>query len=105
MPVYYRSVGLEIACLLPRWADVAYHLEQDPRVALVVQDDSVPPLRWLRCLGTAQPVEQPDWDTLLPAGTHTLTPDELYLVVRVTPRRVDLLDETRGWGARETLEM
>ncbi len=105
MPVYYRSAGLEIDCLLPRWADVAYHLEQDPRVALVVQDDSVPPLRWLRCLGTAQPVAQPDWDALLPEGTHTPTPDELYLVVRVTPRRIDLLDESRGWGARETLEM
>ena len=105
MPARYRSVGLEIDCLLPRWADVVYHLEQDPRVALAVQDDSVSPLRWLCCLGAARLVEQPDWDALLPAGAHIPTPDELYLVVRVTPRRIDLLDETRGWGARETLDM
>jgi hypothetical protein len=38
MPVRYRSARLEIDCILPRCADVAYHLEQDPRVALVVQD-------------------------------------------------------------------
>ena len=105
MPVRYHSVGLEIDCLLPRWADVAYHLEQDPRVVLVVRDDSASPLRWLRCLGTAQPVTQPDWETLLPAGTHTSTPNELYLIVRITPQRIDLLDESRGWGARETLDL
>ena len=90
-------------CLLPHWADVAYHLEQDPRVTLVVQDDSVPLLRWLRCLGTVHLVEQPDWDALLPKGMNTPTPNELYLVVRVTPQWIDLLDES--WGAQETLDL
>ena len=42
---------------------------------------------------------------MLPAGVNVPTPDELYLVVRVTPRRIDLLDENRGWGARETLDL
>lgn len=105
MPARYRSRGLEVDCLLPRWADVAYYLEQDGRVALVVQDTGAQGLRWLRCLGAAHLVKQPDWDALLPAGVNIPTPDELYLVVRVTPRRIDLLDESRGWGARETLDL
>jgi hypothetical protein len=105
MPARYRSAGLEVDCLLPRWADVAYHLEQDPRVVLVVHDTGAQGLRWLRCLGAAQPMERPDWDALLPAGAHIPAPAELYLVVRVTPRRIDLLDESRGWGARETLDL
>ncbi|MEA3341173.1 MAG: hypothetical protein U9R15_14515, partial [Chloroflexota bacterium] len=86
MPVRYRSRGLEVDCLLPRWADVAYYLEQDPHVTLVIQDTSAcgeqgrtrPGSRWLRCLGTARPVAQPDWDALLPNEAHIPTPDELY---------------------------
>jgi len=30
---------------------------------------------------------------------------DLYLVVRVTPERIDLFDERWGWGARETLKL
>mgnify|MGYP000489325127 CR=1 FL=1 len=29
MPVQYRSRGLEAECLVPRWTDVAYRLEQE----------------------------------------------------------------------------
>jgi hypothetical protein len=31
-------------------------------------------------------------------------PDELYLVARVAPSRIDLIDEDLGWGVQETLE-
>jgi len=104
-PVRYRNHGLEVDCLLPRWADVAYHLEQDPRVMLVIPAPTSS-LRWLQVLGTARPVENPNWMGLLPAETPTtIPPDDLYLVIRVTPERIDLLDESRGWGARETLEL
>jgi hypothetical protein len=105
MPVRYRNFELEIECLLPRWADVAYDLQEDPRVMLIVQDVSAPKLRWLQCVGTAHPVEQPDWTASLPEETPTAPPDDLYLVVRVTPRRIDLLDESLGWGVRETLDL
>jgi len=104
MPARYRSAGLEVDCLLPRWADVTYYLEQDPRVTLIVQDSDAPTLRWLQIQGTALPVKDPNWDALLPKDTHIPTPDELYLVVHVAPSRLDLMDESRGWGARETLE-
>lgn len=105
MPVHYRSRGLEVDCLVPRWADVAYHLEQDPRVILVIRDTRAPTLRWLQILGDVQIIEQPDWTGLLPGKMTAPAPNDLYLVVRVTPKRIDLIDESQGWGARETLDL
>ena len=109
MPVRCRLAGdarnrhLAVECLLPRWADGLYYLEQDPRVTLVVRDADAPALRWLQVQGQAQPVRRPDWRRWsLPRCS--VSPEELYQVVRVTPRRMDLIDEGRGWGARETLE-
>jgi len=90
---------------VPRWTDVAYHLEQDPHVLLIIQACHASALRWLQVQGTAQPVAAPDWAELLPRRTSTAPPDELYLVFHVTSQRIDLFDESRGWGARETLEL
>lgn len=111
MPVWYRllpetagSRSLEVECLVPRWADVAHHLTQEPRVVLIVQSSSGAGLRWLQIQGTAQPVEAPDWAGLLPRWVSTVQPDALYLVVRVTPTRIDLIDEDLGWGVQETVE-
>jgi hypothetical protein len=111
MPVWYRprpetfgSRSLEVDCLVPRWADVAHHLTQAARVLLIVQASSGAGLRWLQIQGTARPVEAPDWARLLPRWVSTLQPDALYLVVRVTPNRIDLIDEELGWGVQETLE-
>jgi hypothetical protein len=111
LPVWYRPLpgipgarDLEVECLVPRWADVTYHLTQDPRVMLIVQASSGAGLRWLQIQGTAQPVEAPDWAKLLPRWVSTVQPDALFLVVRVTPSRIDLIDEDLGWGVQETLE-
>lgn len=89
---------------MPRWADVAHHLTQDPKVLLIVQASSGSGLRWLQIQGTAQPIEAPNWNRLLPRWVSTVQPDALYLVVRVTPSRIDLVDEDLGWGVQETLE-
>jgi hypothetical protein len=111
MPIWYRPhVGpsgrpsLKVDCLVPRWADVAQHLTEDSRVALIVQASSGAGLRWLQIRGTVQPVEAPDWASLLPRWVSTAQPDALYLVVQVTPTRIDLVDEELGWGVQETLE-
>ncbi len=104
MPVRYRSQGMEVDCLVPRWTDVAYYVEQDPRVLLVIQDTEAPALRWLQVQGRAQPVAEPCWEGLLSGWTSSAAPDELYLVIRVTPARIELFDEGAGWGARETVE-
>ena len=111
MPVWYRPIpepsgdrGLEVDCLVPRWADVAHHLSENASVLLVVQASSAAGLRWAQIRGTARPVEAPDWARLLPRWVSTVQPDALYLVVRVAPRRIDLIDEDQGWGVQETLE-
>jgi len=105
MPVRYRSQGLEMDCLVPRWADVAYHLQQDSHVLLIIQACHAAGLRWLQIRGTARPVAAPDWAELLPGWTSSVPPDELYVVFHVMPERIDLVDESLGWGVRETLEL
>jgi hypothetical protein len=111
MPVWYRldpgpsgSRSLEVDCLVPRWADIAHQLTQNSRIVLIVQASSGAGLRWLQIQGTARPVEAPDWSALLPRWVPPVQPDALYLVVRVTPGRIDLIDEDLGWGVQETLE-
>jgi hypothetical protein len=89
IPVRYRSRGLEVECELPRWADVVYGLEQDARALLIVAEPADQALRWLEYRGLA---ERPA------PGT------EPYVTVRLRPCRVDLVDESLGWGARETLD-
>ncbi len=115
MPTRYLARGLEVDCLVPRWADVAYIVEQDPGVLLVIVDGppSVTPargregkggLRWLQIRGVARAVADPDWAEWLPAWASPAPPSDLYLLLHVTPCRVELFDEGGGWGARETLE-
>lgn len=104
MPVRYRPSAerdLAVECLLPAWADVTYFLERDPRALLIVPEIDAPPLRWLQMQGTAQTVASPSWDDFLPVPPL----EGQYRVVRLTPRRFDLFDEGRGWGARETLDI
>jgi hypothetical protein len=109
MPVRYRADDLEVDCLVPGWSDIAYHVEQCPDVLLVVMSvfSSSPEesLCWLQFAGKAERVVDPRWDDLLPQGTPQALAAELYRVIRVTPKRMDLLDESRGWGMRETLEV
>lgn len=111
MPVWYYlhdgpsgSHDLEVDCLVPRWADVAYHLTEGGKVVMIVQASSSVGLRWLQIQGTAWPVETPDWACFLQRMNSIQHPDSLYLVVRMRPSRIDLVDETRGWGVQETLE-
>lgn len=111
IPVWYRSVlrnsrnpTLEINCLVPRWSDVAHHLTQVPKVVLIIQTTSGAGLCWLQVQGMAREVEIPDWTRLLPRWASKVQPDSLYQVVRVTPGRIDLIDDELGWGIQETLE-
>lgn len=111
IPVWYRSVQgtsgnpkPELDCLVPRWSDVAHHLTQDQKVVLIVQSSSSAGLSWLQIQGTAQHIGTPDWSRLLPRWVTSIQPDALYLVVRVTPNRIDLVNEDLGWGVQDTLE-
>jgi hypothetical protein len=107
MPVRYRlGENLTVECLLPRWADGTYYLEQDSRVVLIVPLNRSLEVCWLRVQGEARPVAHPNWEEWFPPEEgEGVPPASLYEVVRVTPRRLNLFDERRGWGARETLEV
>lgn len=111
MPVWYRlnpepsaSRSLEVDCLVPRWADIAHQLAQKSRAVLIVQASSGAGLRWLQIQGATRLVEAPDWSGLLPRWVPVVQPDALYLVVKLMPNRIDLVDEDLGWGVQETLE-
>lgn len=111
MPVWYRpsmdrlkKQRLDIDCLVPRWADLTHHLTKGCPVVFIVQGSSIAGLRWLTIQGTAWPAEAPDWARLLPRWFSTFQPDALFLMVRVIPKRIDLVDEDSGCGLQETLE-
>jgi hypothetical protein len=103
IPVHCRSHGLELDCLVPRWADAAFYLEQDSRLLLIMHSAEAGALRWLQYRGTAQAQAVPDWAAGLPeeAGNR---PEERYLSIHVMPSRIDLIDESQGWGVLESLE-
>ena len=103
-PVIYQSQGVQVTCLLPRWIDAAYYLQQDQRVLLIVLDQAAPPLRWLQIRGLAR-LEQDDiTETCWPAAFATQVSSNLYHLVSITPQRVDWFDEKQGWGVLETLD-
>jgi len=84
----YDNSGLELKCRLPRWSDTLFHIEQEPRVMAIIQDAN--PLRWLQYLGSARIAD---------------STDDRYATIHIVPERIDLIDEERGWGSRETLDL
>jgi hypothetical protein len=97
--------ALQVDCLLPRWADVTYHLERNPGLLLIIPDLQGDGLRWLQVQGTARPISVPDWAEQLFEGKSNGQLEHRYLAMRVTPQRIDLVDEGQGWGISETLDM
>ncbi len=103
IPVRCRSTGLDVECAVPRWSDPTHHLSDDPEVLLVFPDRGAPAGAWLQYRGRSAPVPSPDWRQLLPESIDR--PEERYLVVRVTPDRIDVVDESSGWGIRDSIEI
>lgn len=104
-PAWFYNRGLELVCLLPRWSDVVYHLEQDSHVMVIILDMQSKMLRWLQYSGNAQLVQPLDAEEVLSQEPPKIQVDDRYVAVRITAERIDLIDENRGWGARETLDL
>ncbi len=104
-PAWHYCHGLEMVCLLPRWSDALYYLEQDPRVMVIILDTQSKALRWLQYSGSAQVIQPLDGKQILPGGPPNLQIDDRYVAVRITAERIDLIDENHGWGVRETLDL
>ena len=104
-PAWLYSHGLELVCLLPRWSDVLYYLEQDPHVMVIILDTQSKALRWLQYRGWARAIQPKDLEQVLPGGTPYMPPDDRYVAIQVIAEQIDLIDENHGWGARETLDL
>ncbi len=96
----YDSSGLELDCLIPRWADVAYHVQQNPHVLLLVLDQTSPGMCWLEYRGIAEALPCKKWIAKGLGGMPASDLADRFTVLHVKPERIDLLDESRGWGAR-----
>lgn len=105
MPVRYRNASLEIDCLIPRWADVVYHLEQNKQVILVIQSGLLGSGCWVQYLGEARLLSQGTEPTFFDSYLASDQRRHLYEVFRMTPQRIDLVDESQGWGRRENLDL
>lgn len=116
LPVHYRSFGLELYCAVPGWSDAAYILQETTTVQLIVPFSGqnmaterveraarVESGAWLWYLGEARQIISLDCPTSV-AVAQAVKPGS-HIFVRILPRRIDLIDERRGWGARETLEI
>lgn len=102
LPVRYHSDTLTVYCLIARWTDILPVLEQDSRVELVIaQHDS--DAYWMQYRATAHVLDTPNFQ---PFAAKTIAASAFhYVVVELTPQRIDLIDQRKGWGARETLEL
>lgn len=87
----YSSHGLDLDCLVPRWSDTLYHLQQDPQALLIILDGESNASRWMQYRGIAQ--------------VASYTAADRNVRVQLKPVRIDLIDESRAWGARETLQL
>ena len=102
---WQHNQGLEIICLLPRWSDVLYYMEQDPQVLFVIVDTQSSKLRWLYYRGTARRIEDPVWSQILSnadrlEGLLSIHPGDEYAAIHIKPLREDLIDECNGWVPR-----
>jgi hypothetical protein len=86
----YDNSGLELNSCLPRWSDTLFNLEQEPNVIVVIQSNLGSSFGWLQYRGIA---------------SISGSKDEQYVHIHIKPKRIDLIDESAGWGARETLDL
>lgn len=105
LPVRFRVRGPAVECRVPTWSGVGDMLTASGEVTLVAVADSEPELSWLFVRGPATVVPEPEWAGLLPPDVGRVDPDDLYQLIRIQPRRIELIDERRGWGCRETADL
>ncbi len=86
LPVQNRRRGLEIECLLPRWADIVSHLDEASEVLLIVRDEYKGTARWLKYRGQAGLVESPNWTVWNLPFEYESSPEYRYAVCSTSPR-------------------
>jgi len=105
LPVFLRIREPVVECRVPTWTGIGDLLEDQDEVTLVILTDSGACLRWLFLRGPAERVLEPDWEGLQPPVASRVSANDLYLLLRIRPKRMELIDEQRGWGYRETADL
>ncbi|HEY3314537.1 MAG TPA: hypothetical protein VGL40_04555 [Bacillota bacterium] len=104
LPVRFRIREQAVECRVPTRSGVGDRLEEAGEATLVAVAEVGPDLRWLFMRGPAVVVPEPDWEGLRPPPSNQVGPDDLYQLVRIELKRIELVDERRGWGFRETVD-
>lgn len=102
LPVRYRVSGVELDCALPRWSDLAYLIEEDPAVTLLLVASAPDGFRWLHYRGQATPTDS--WDGFGPVHPQGVRPEELFRFLHLRPTRIELVSGPAGRAGRETLD-
>jgi len=80
-------------------------LERPREARLAVVVEAGPALSWVFIRGNASLVMNPDLEGLTLPGVGRANRTDLYESVRVEPVRIEIVDERRGWGYRETVDL
>ncbi len=105
IPVRCRVNGPAVECVVPTWSDVGALLEACNDVTLVAAAQKESALLWVFARGHAYTVAGAAFDGFALPDKAAMETGDLYQVLRVEPRRIELVDERRGWGCRETLDL
>lgn len=105
LPVCFRIRDAAVECRVPSWTGIGDELGRQDDLLLVVVTEADAALRWFFLRGPGARVNGPDWAGLQPPAISRVDPDDLYLLLRIKPKRLELIDEARGWGYRETADL
>ncbi len=104
LPVRFRIHGSQIECRVPTWSGVVDLLEKAGDVTLVAVQDINGKLKWIFLRGSGSLVEKPSWEDFVHSKFGRIDPEDMFQIVSIQPKRMELYDEGRGWGFRETTD-
>lgn len=105
LPVNYINHGLKLVCLLPRWADVVFYLENNPQVTVLVIERCEPPFRWLQLNGAVNWVDNLYLPYTAGWAYRLEFRPESHRLIAIDPVHFKLVDESLGWGPWATLDL
>ena len=103
--VRFRVCGEIVECSVSSWSGLRDFPEKVEEVTLVVIKNSEDNLSWIFLRGTGSIIENQGWGALFPSEHALVDPKDLYHILRIEPKRMELFDEKRGWGFRETVDL
>lgn len=104
LPVHFRICRSNVECSVPSWCGISDLPEKIEEVMLIFIKNLKTDLSWTFLRGTGKIIKNQDWEGLLPSEHSLVDPEDLYHLLCIEPKRIELFDEARGWGFRETTD-